>query len=434
MFDFLTSKLQEIFRKLTSRGKLAPEEVDKYLKEIRVSLLEADVHVSVVKAFSERVREKAIGQEVLASLTPGQQVIKLVRDELINILGEKPEPLTLTSFPSCLMLVGLQGSGKTTTCVKLARIFKKQGKQVLLISLDQKRPAAQRQLFYLGEKEGIPVYLGQGEDVLDLARSSLKYFREKSFDLAILDTAGRLHVDQDLMAELEAVKRIFNPQETILVLDATLGHISLSVGQEFQRLVGFDSLILTKLDGDAKGGAALSIHFITGKPIRFVGTGEKMDELEAFYPDRFAHRILGMGDVLTLIEKAEKALVLSDEEKLKRQLKGKLSLTDFLEQLEGLTKMGSIKDLIPRIPGISSQEADKQMLAHFKAIILSMTKEERETPEIINSSRKKRIAMGSGTSVQEVNALLKRFDQFRNLLKQAKKGNLPFLKNFPIGG
>ena len=434
MFDFLSAKFQEVFRRLTSKGKLTPEEVEQYLKEIRVSLLGADVHISVVKAFSERVREKAVGQEVLASLTPGQQVIKVVRDELIDILGKRPEPLILTSFPTCLMLVGLQGSGKTTTCVKLARIFKSQGKRVLLIGLDQKRPAAQEQLSYLAQKEGIPVYIGQGKEALDLARSSFQHFKSQGFDLAILDTAGRLHVDQDLMGELEAVKRIFNPQETILVLDSTLGHVSLSVGQEFQRLVGFDSLILTKIDGDAKGGAALSIHFITGKPIRFVGTGEKIDDLEVFYPDRFVSRILGMGDVLTLIEKAEKALALSDQEKWERQLRGRLSLSDFLEQLEGLSQMGSIKDLIPRIPGISTQEADKKMLARFKAIILSMTPEERETPEIINSSRKKRIALGSGTSVQEVNMLLKRFDQFKSLLKQAKKGKMPFLKNFPIGG
>ncbi|MDI6868356.1 MAG: signal recognition particle protein [Coprothermobacterota bacterium] len=434
MFDFLTSKLQEIFRKLTSRGKLNPEEVEQYLKEIRVALLAADVHVSVVKAFSERVKEKAVGQEVLDSLTPGQQVIKIVRDELIGILGEKPEPLSITAFPACIMLIGLQGSGKTTTCVKLARTFKNQGKHVLLLGLDAKRPAAMEQLAYLAQKEGIPAYLGEGKDALELARTSFQYFKNHGFDLGIIDTAGRLHIDQDLMGELETTKKIFNPRETILVLDSTLGHVSLSVGQEFQRLVGFDSLILTKLDGDAKGGAALSIHFITGKPIRFIGTGEKMEDLEVFHPDRFLSRILGMGDMLTLIEKAEKALAVSDKEKLERQLKGRISLTDFLEQLEGLTRMGSIKDLIPKIPGVTPQEADKKMLARWKAIILSMTPEERDAPEIINSSRKKRIALGSGTSVHEVNMLLKRFDQFKNLLKQAKKGTLPFLKNYSIGG
>ncbi|MCR4428896.1 MAG: signal recognition particle protein [Caldiserica bacterium] len=434
MFDFLTSKLQEVFRKLTSRGKLTPEEVEQYLKEIRVALLSSDVHVQVVKAFSDRVKEKAVGQAVMESLTPGQQVIKIVRDELLQILGEKPSPFPPASLPTTVMLIGLQGSGKTTTCVKLAKNLRNQGKHVLLIGLDAKRPAAMEQLSYLGQKEGIPVFLGTGKDPLDLARSSLQFFQSKGFDIGIIDTAGRLHVDSDLMEELHAVKKIFNPSETILVLDSTLGHVSLSVGNEFQRSVGFDSLILTKLDGDAKGGAALSIHFLTGKPIRFIGTGEKVEDLEVFHPDRFVSRIMGMGDMLTLIEKAEKALSLSDQEKLERQIKGGVTLSDFLEQLEGVSRMGNIKDLIPSIPGVSPQEVDKKMLLRFKAIIQSMTYEERENPGIINSSRKKRISHGSGTSVSEVNMLLKRFEQFRLLLKQAKKGNLPFLNKFSIGG
>lgn len=434
MFDFLTSKLQEVFRKLTSRGKITSDDVEQCLKEIRVALLSSDVHIQVVKAFSDRVKEKAVGQVVMESLTPGQQVIKIVRDELLQLLGDKPGPLPRAPLPTAIMLIGLQGSGKTTTSVKLAKLLRNQGKHVVLIGLDAKRPAAMEQLSFLAQKEGIPIFIGQGMDPFELARSAFQHFRSKGFDLGIIDTAGRLHVDTDLMEELHAVKKIFNPSETILVLDATLGHLSLSVGTEFQRSVGFDSLILTKLDGDAKGGAALSIHFITGKPIRFIGTGEKVDDLEVFHPDRFVSRILGMGDMLTLIEKAEKALSISDREKLERQVKGKFTLSDFLEQLEGVTRMGNIKDLIPYLPGVSPQEIDKKMLFRFKAIIQSMTLEERENPDIINSSRKKRISQGSGTSVSEVNMLLKRFDQFRSLLQQAKKGTLPFFKKFPIGG
>lgn len=434
MFDLLTSKLQEVFRKLTGKGKLSAEEVDLYLKEIRIALLSADVHVSVVKTISEHIREKAIGQEVLLSFTPGQQVIKIVREELTTILGGQPKPLRISNFPASLMLVGLQGSGKTTTCVKLARLFKNQGRHVLLVGLDAKRPAAMEQLGYLAGKENIPAFVEKGENPLELAKMSFSYFSSHAYDLAILDTAGRLHIDLDLMGELEVIKKLYKPVETILVLDSTTGHVALSVGQGFQRLVGFDSLILTKLDGDAKGGAALSIHYVTGKPIRFIGTGEKIEDLEPFYPDRFVARVLGMGDVLTLIEKAEKALTLAEKEKIEKQLKGRISLSDFLEQLEGLVRMGNVRDLMPIVPGLSRQEIDKKLLSRWKATILSMTPEEREMPEIINSSRKKRIALGSGTSVQEVNLLLKKFDQFKSMLQQAKKGTLPIFKNFPIGG
>jgi len=433
LFESLTNKLQDVFRKLTGKGKLSLEDVDSALKDIRVALLAADVHFSVVKALSERIREKAVGQEIMTSLTPGQQVIKIVRDELTEILGKNPVPLEIKRFPVSIMLVGLQGSGKTTTCVKLAKLFKDQGKHVLLVGLDEKRPAAMEQLSQLASKASIDCFIGSG-NTLELTRKALSYFREKNYDLAILDTAGRLHVDEDLMEELKTVKEIFQPSETILVLDSTLGHVALQVGIEFQKIVGFDSLILTKLDGDAKGGAALSAHYVTGKPLKFITQGEKLADLEPFYPDRMASLILGMGDTLSLIEKAERVLSEKEKAEMERQVKEGLTLDIFLQQMEKIQEMGDVGALLPRFPGLNFKEVDSSSLHTFKAIIQSMTKEEREYPAIINSSRKKRIAVGSGTSVQEVNILLKRFEQFKNLLRQANKGKIPFLKNFPQGG
>jgi signal recognition particle subunit SRP54 len=433
VFENLTNKFQDIFRKLTGKGKLSEADVDQALKEVRMALLSADVHVSVVKAFSERVRVKAVSQEILASLTPGQQVIRVVRDEMAEILGTDQTSFNLP-MPTAWMIVGLQGSGKTTTCAKLAHLYQKRGKHVLLVGLDLKRPAALDQLRYLAEQEKVACFAQPGNSVHDVLSQAKSLFEAKQYDLAILDTAGRLHIDEFLMGELVEVKKVFQPKETTLVLDATTGHVAVGVGQEFQRWVDYDSVILSKMDGDARGGAALSCKFVTGKPIRFVGVGEKIEDLETFYPDRMAQRILGMGDVLTLIDRAEKAFSLEEREKLeKRLLKEKFDLGDFLEQMQGLGRMGSLDGLLPSVPGmpnLQGAQLDTKQLKRWEAIILSMTREERLYPEIINSSRKKRIAKGSGTSVQDVNILLKRFDQFKQMTKQVKRGVLPRFAKF----
>lgn len=434
MFENLSQRFQDIIKKLTGKGKLSVEDVDAALKEVRIALLAADVHLSAVKAFSQNVREKAVAREILESLTPGQQVVKVVRDELTEMLGPGTGGITVSSYPNSLMLIGLQGSGKTTTCAKLARIFKKKDKSVLLVGLDLKRPAALDQLKYLAKQEGIPCFAEQGASPQSTTQKAQEYFRAHHFDLAILDTAGRLHTDQDLMAEVKDVQDTFRPTESILVLDATTGHVALSVAEEFKRWLDYDSIILTKMDGDARGGAALSCRYVTAKPIRYVGIGEKTEDLEPFYAERLASRILGMGDVLTLIEKAEEAFSLKQQEKVEQALlKEKINLSDFLEQMRGLGKMGDISGLLPSIPGLpqlAGAKLDENMLKRWEAIILSMTLEERLYPEIINSSRKKRVSGGSGTSVQEVNILLKRFEQFKLMSKQVKKGVLPkFMRN-----
>jgi len=428
VFENLTNKFQDIFRKLTGKGKLSEADVDQALKEVRMALLSADVHISVVKAFSERVRVKAVSQEILASLTPGQQVIKVVRDEMAEMLG-LDQPAFNLAMPAAWMMVGLQGSGKTTTCAKLARLYQKRGKHVLLVGLDLKRPAALDQLRILAEQEHIACFAQTGNSIQEILKQAHSHFLAKQYDLAILDTAGRLHVDDELMGELVEVKKVFQPKEITLVLDSTTGHVAVGVAQEFQRWVDYDSVILSKMDGDARGGAALSCKYVTGKPIRFVGVGEKIEDLEPFYPDRMAQRILGMGDLMTLIDRAEKAFSVGEQEKLeKRLLKEKLNLSDFLEQMQGLGRMGSLDGLLPSMPGMPSlagAQLDTKQLKRWEAIILSMTSQERLFPEIINSSRKKRVAKGSGTTVQEVNILLKRFDQFKMMTKQVKKGVFP---------
>ncbi len=433
MFENLTKKLQEIFDRLKGKGKLSAEEVDQALKEVRVALLSADVHVDVVKHFSERLRGKAISHEILDSLTPVQQVIKLVRDELSEFLGPDPGELRLKSYPASLMLVGLQGSGKTTTCVKLARQFKKQGKGVLLVGLDVKRPAALEQLRLLAMQEGIPCFIEGNGDPLTLARKAKEHFRLHLYDLAILDTAGRLHLDQELMEELRQIEQVFQPSETMLVLDATTGHVALAVSEEFRRWISIDSLILTKMDGDARGGAALSAKFVAGKPIRLLGTGEKIGDLELFHADRLASRVLGMGDLLTLIEKAERAFQVKEQSEIERKLlKEKISLIDFLEQLKGFSRIENIEELLPTDSFPRGLTLEGSLLPRLEAVILSMTVQERLYPEIINSPRKKRIAQGSGTSVQEVNQLLRRFEQYREVLKRVRKG--AFSKKNQLGG
>lgn len=433
MFENLTKKLQEVFGRLQGKGKLTAEEVDHCLKEVRVALLSADVHINVVKAFSERLRARAISHEVLNSLTPAQQVIKLVRDELATLLGPDPPEFFLKSYPASIMLVGLQGSGKTTTCVKLARQFKDQGKSVLLVGLDVKRPAALKQLGLLAEREAIPYFIENQGDPISLAQKARENLRLHLYDLAILDTAGRLHVDGELMEELKTIQEILQPAETMLVLDATTGHVALAVSEEFLRWISFDSLILTKIDGDARGGAALSAKFVTGRPIRFLGTGEKIGDFEPFHADRLASRILGMGDILTLIEKTERAFQVKEQAEIERRaLKEKINLLDFLEQVRGLSRIENIEELLPNTTFPRGLTINRNLLPRWEAVILSMTGQERLYPEIINSSRKKRIAQGSGTTVQEINQLLRRFEQYKIVLKEAKKGS--FSKKFHLGG
>jgi len=430
LFENLADKLQKVFDKLARRGKLSEADVDAALREVRLALLEADVNYKVVKDFVKRVRERAVGAEVMRSLTPAQQVIKIVHEELIRTLGE-PGKLNLTGpTPHVIMMVGLQGSGKTTTAAKLALKLRRSGHRPLLVAADTYRPAAITQLEVLGKQLDIPVH-SEGARVPppQICEHALQRAREKAYSPVILDTAGRLHIDDEMMRELEEVKRRTNPQEVLLVADAMTGQDAVRVADEFNRRVGLTGLILTKVDGDARGGAAISMRSVTGVPIKFLGVGEKTDALEPFHPDRLASRILGMGDVLTLIEKAEAAM---DQEKAvaaaERLLKGEFDLEDFLEQLRELKKMGPLSQLLEMIPGFSqvskqiAPEVTDRQMKRIEAIINSMTPEERRNPRIINASRKRRIARGSGTTVQEVNQLLSQFRQMQRMMKQLSSG------------
>ncbi len=433
MFDALSDRLQQIFDKVSRRGVLTEADVDAALREVRLALLEADVNYKVVKAFIKRVRERALGQEAHKGLTPAQQVIKIVHEELIRTLGE-PGRLDLSGPPPhVIMLVGLQGSGKTTTAGKLALHLRKAGQRPLLIAADTYRPAAVKQLEVLGKQIQIPVHSeGTTPPPPDIAVRGVEEARKKGFTVAIIDTAGRLHIDDQMMAELEAIRDRTHPNEILLVVDAMTGQDAVRVADEFNKRVGLTGLILTKVDGDARGGAAISVREVTGVPIKFLGVGEKLDALEPFHPDRLASRILGMGDILTLIEKAERELDRKKaEEAEKRLLEGTFTLEDFLVQLQEMKKLGPLSQLLEMIPGMNrlakqlpAEVTDKQM-KRIEAIIYSMTPEERRNPRIINSSRKRRIARGSGTTVQEVNQLLRQFRQMQQLMKQLRKGRLP---------
>jgi len=426
MFEGLTSKLQAVFDKLAKRGVLNEADVDAALREVRLALLEADVHYSVVKDFLGRVRARAVGAEVRKALTPAQQVIKIVHEELIATLG-KPAPLDLSGQPPyVIMLVGLQGSGKTTMAAKLGLRLKNSGQRPLLVAADTYRPAAVTQLQVLGEQLDIPVH---AEDARvpppEICRNALKHAREGAYGVVILDTAGRLHIDDAMMAELEAVKQAVRPHEILLVADAMTGQDAVRVADEFHKRVGLTGLILTKVDGDARGGAAISIRAVTGVPIKFLGVGEKPTALEVFQPDRLASRILGMGDVLTLIEKAEATFDREQAEKLTQKfLEAKFDLEDFLGQLQQVKKMGPLSQVLDMIPGLSKARLDvtpelaDNQLKRIEAIINSMTPEERHHPEILGGSRKRRIARGSGTTVQEVNQLLAQFRQMQRMMKQ----------------
>ena len=425
-FDGLGDKLQDIFKRMKGQGKITEKDLKAVMREVKVALLEADVNYKVVKQFIDKVNSRAVGEEVMESLTPGQQVVKIVHDELTELLGGKQSKLTIAPKPpTVIMMVGLQGSGKTTTSGKLGRLLKKQGKRPLLTACDVYRPAAIKQLQVLGEQLDIPVFtLGDKISPVDIAKGAIEHAKTKGNDVVILDTAGRLHIDEVLMEELKNVKAVANPTEILLVVDSMVGQDAVNVADSFNELLVITGVVLTILDGDTRGGAALSIKSITGKPIKFAGMGEKLDALEPFHPDRMASRILGMGDVLTLIEKAQENIDQQKAEEMqKKMLKAEFTLEDYLEQMDQIKNMGSISNMLEMMPGMSKnklkdiQVSDRD-LAQTKAIILSMTPAERRNPKIINGSRRKRIAAGSGMKVQDVNRLIKQYEQSQMLLKQ----------------
>ncbi|MBO7208577.1 MAG: signal recognition particle protein [Clostridia bacterium] len=427
----LSEKLQGVFKKLRGKGKISEADLKEGMREVKLALLEADVNFKVVKEFIASVTERASGAEVMESLTPGQQIVKIVNEELTALMGGENAKISISSKPpTVIMMTGLQGAGKTTTAGKLGGMFKKQGRRPLLVACDVYRPAAIDQLCVVGEKLEIPVFkIPESKNPVDISKQAIEHAKKYGNDIVIIDTAGRLHIDEDLMQELKNIKSSVNINETLLVVDAMTGQDASNVAESFNSQLEIDGVILTKLDGDARGGAALSVRKITGKPIKFIGAGEKLEDFEPFYPDRMASRILGMGDVLSLIEKAEQAFdekkALELEEKLRKQ---QFDLDDFLDQMEQMKKMGPLENLLGMIPGVDAKAlqgatVDEKKLAHIEAIIKSMTKKERSNPSIINSSRKRRIAAGSGTNVQQVNALLKQFEQMQKMVKQFGKMN-----------
>jgi signal recognition particle subunit SRP54 len=432
MFDALSSRLDDIFTRLRSRGRLNEKQVDEVLREIRLALLEADVSLRVVKAFVADVRERAAGAEIHKSLTPAQQIIKIVNEALIDILGHETVGLEHSPRPPRVLLIaGLQGSGKTTAAAKLAKHLKSQGRRPMLVAADLKRPAAISQLQLLGERVGVPVFTETGhQDAPGVTGRALGSARDDGYTDLIIDTAGRMHVDQELMEELSAVARAAEPTETLLVCDAMTGQDAVNVAESFQEQVEITGVVLTKVDGDARGGAALSMTFVTGAPIKFAGVGEKLEDLEPFHPERMASRILGMGDVLTLIEKAETAFDEDEAKEMEAKLrKAEFTFEDFLSQMQALKKMGPLSQVLGMMPGMSKlpvggDEVDQQM-PRIEAIIRSMTAIERNDPAVINGSRRARIARGSGTSVQEVNKLVKQFNEVKKMMKSLKGGKGP---------
>jgi signal recognition particle subunit SRP54 len=427
MFDALSNRLQDVFRSIRGEGRLTEATVETALREIRLALLEADVNFKVVKAFVDRVRDRAMDQEVLRSLTPGQQVVRIVRDEMLALFGDAKGGLQASDKrPRVILMLGLQGSGKTTTSGKLGRWLTRQGRHALLVSTDVRRPAAIEQLNVIGKKAGLRVHDPAGEmDPVARARGAVSEARNLGFDAVIVDTAGRLHIDDALMVELEAIKSAVDPVDLLFVADAMTGQDAIKSAGEFNRRVGVTGVVLTKLDGDARGGAALSVVSVVGVPIAFAGSGERLEDLEPFHPDRVVSRLLGMGDVLSLIEKAEAVIDVEDAEKLERKLRSnEFTLEDFRDQLRTIRKMGPLESILGMIPGLGNlkqladQKPDEGQLNRIEAIIGSMTSAERRRHDIINGSRRKRIARGSGTSVEEVNRLLKQFVQMRKMLKQ----------------
>ena len=432
MFDTLSDKLQAALGDLRGRGVLTEEDLSRAMREIRLALLEADVNFRVVKDFVAKVKERSAGADVMKSLTPGQQVVKIVHEELTAIMGQGGSKLAFAGRPpTIVLLAGLQGSGKTTAAAKLALLLRKEGKSPALVAADLQRPAAIDQLEQLGKQIQIPVYLDRTtKDAVAVARHGLEQAQAQGRDVVILDTAGRLHVDEDLMEELAAVRNATKPHNILLVLDAMTGQDAVAVAEAFSERVAFDGIVLTKLDGDARGGAALSVKAVTGKPIKLASMGEKLDQLEYFHPDRMASRILGMGDVLTLIERAEAAAEEDEQEALERRLRqGRFSFDDFLQSYKMMRRMGPLKNIVSLIPGVGKQlqgvDMDDSRLGRVEAIVLSMTPTERAQPDIISGSRRARIANGSGTSVQEVNQLLSARKQMEKMMKQLGKGKMP---------
>ncbi len=446
-FEGLSEKLSNAFRKLRSKGKLTEDDVKAAMKEVRMALLEADVNYKVAKSFTAKVTERAVGSDVMESLTPGQMVIKIVNEELTELMGSEETKIKFASKPpTIIMMCGLQGSGKTTHSAKLGKMFKKQGHRPLLVACDVYRPAAIEQLKVVGSQAGVPVFdMGQGDPV-EISKKAVAHAKDYGHDIVIIDTAGRLHIDEKLMNELKDIKAEVNPAEILLVVDSMTGQDAVNVAKSFDELLDITGVILTKLDGDTRGGAALSVKAVTGKPIKFAGIGEKLDDLEVFHPDRMASRILGMGDVLTLIEDAESRL---DQKKAmdmaKKFQQNKFDMNDLYEQLQQIKRMGSVKNILSKIPGINDQikdmDFDDRQLDRVGAMISSMTKQEREDPSVINPSRKRRIASGSGMKVEDVNRLLKQYEQMRKFMKSmnargkdGKRKKLPGLGGMPMGG
>ncbi len=429
MFDSLSSKLQNAFRNLRGLGKISEGNVADSLREVRMALLEADVNFKVARDFIERVKTKSVGAEVVQSVQPGQQIVKIIHDELVDLLGSQNAALKLDGNPSCLLMVGLHGSGKTTSSGKLARLLQKQGRQPLLVAADVYRPAAMDQLETLGKQLDLPVFLKRGEtDVLKIAREALDFAKKENRNVLIFDTAGRLQIDEPLVQELVRLRDLIKPQEILLVLDAAVGQEAVNVAQHFDQALNITGSILTKLDGDARGGAALSLKSVTGKPIKFAGVGEKLDEFEPFHPERMASRILGMGDVVSLVEKAAEAVSEEDAKKLEEKMrKGEFTLEDFLEQLRAMKKLGSLESIVKMLPG--GNDALKQMdlnkqekeFKRMEGMVCGMTPKERKNPSILNASRRRRIAAGSGVTVAELNTMLNKFTQMQTMMKKMGK-------------
>ena len=437
MFDSITEKLTAIFSKLKSRGKLSEKDIKSSLREIRLALLEADVNYLIVKNFISEIEKRALGETVQKSLAPGQQIVKIVNEQLIALMkSDAPEMAFPKNKTTKIIIVGLQGSGKTTACAKLALHYKKQNFNPLLVAADIYRPAAIKQLETLGKSIEVPIYSENSKNISKIAKNSLKFADKNQHNLIIFDTAGRLHIDDKMMSELENLAKTIKPEEVLYIADSMTGQDAVNSAKEFNSRLNLTGLILTKLDGDARGGAAISIRAITQKPIRFVSVGEKLNDLEPFHPDRMASRILGMGDMLTLIEKAESVFEKDEAEKLEKKLRKNLfTLEDFLTQLRQMQKMGSLDEILKMMPGANSKmmkniNVDEKDIKHIEAIVLSMTKMEREHPEIINGSRRQRIANGSGTSLQKVNQLLKQFEQMKKMMKNFNKGKLKFGNQF----
>ena len=435
MFETLSDRLQNEIKNIKGYGKITEENIDSMVREVRLALLEADVNYKVVKEFTSAVREKALGEEVKKSLTPGEMFVGIIRDSLVELLGGVNTPLNLNGNPACLMLVGLQGSGKTTTIGKLANLLrKKHNKKPLLVACDIYRPAAIEQLKQIGKELNIPVYSENSKDAVSIAKNGVCYAKENGYDYVLIDTAGRLHIDDKLMDELQSIKNLVKPEETLLVIDSMMGQDAINVITGFNSKIDLTGVILTKLDGDTRGGVALSVRHLTNVPIKFIGDSEKMDGISYFYPDRMASRILGMGDILSIVDKANEAIDEKEAEKsLKKMQKGKFDLEDFLSQMKQIKKLGPLENLLKLIPGASKMglnnvNINPKDLAHIEAIILSMTPYERKHPEILKASRKERIAKGSRRNVMEVNRLLTQFEQSKKMMKMLSNGNmkLPF--------